>query len=129
MSDVVNHPAHYNAHPGGIECIELVEQLPFCQGNAIKYLWRANHKGAAVQDLSKALWYVERAFDSASALVFSDDAPDTELDPFEKLLERACAGFSDRVATAIRAIAHGDLAIAGIAIRSLLATAEKKEGV
>lgn len=60
MSDPVNHPKHYNNHPAGIECITVVEHLPFNVGNAIKYLWRAGLKGDAIEDLRKAAWYVER---------------------------------------------------------------------
>jgi hypothetical protein len=56
----VNHPAHYNAHPSGIECIEVVEHMGFNVGNAIKYLWRADEKGAPIEDLRKAAWYVQR---------------------------------------------------------------------
>ncbi len=60
--DPVNHPSHYK-HPSGIECIDVVEHLPFLRGNAIKYLWRAGEKGGRVQhieDLRKAKWYIER---------------------------------------------------------------------
>lgn len=60
MSDPVNHPAHYTAHASGIECIRVAEHFNFCIGNAIKYLWRAGQKGDAVQDLRKAVWYIER---------------------------------------------------------------------
>lgn len=60
MSDPVNHPAHYTQHPNGIECIDVVEPLGFCVGNAIKYLWRAGLKGDALEDLKKARWYVDR---------------------------------------------------------------------
>ncbi len=60
MSDAVNHPKHYNSHPSGIECIDVVEHLPFNVGNAIKYLWRADHKGAQIDDLKKARWYIDR---------------------------------------------------------------------
>lgn len=60
MSDQVNHPAHYKAHPSGIECIEVTEHFNFCIGNAIKYLWRAEHKNANIQDLEKAVWYIKR---------------------------------------------------------------------
>lgn len=56
----VNHPQHYLGHPSGIECIEIVEHLNFCVGNAIKYLWRAGLKGDAIEDLEKARWYVDR---------------------------------------------------------------------
>lgn len=58
--DAVNHPTHYNAHPAGIECIDVVEHMGFNVGNAIKYLWRADHKGAPIQDLEKARWYIDR---------------------------------------------------------------------
>lgn len=56
----VNHPKHYNVHPSGVECIDVVEHFSFNVGNAIKYLWRADEKGATVQDLKKAVWYIER---------------------------------------------------------------------
>lgn len=60
MADNVDHPLHYNASPSGVECITIVEHMPFCVGSAIKYLWRAGHKGDAIEDLRKAKWYVER---------------------------------------------------------------------
>lgn len=60
VSDAVNHPQHYNSHPSGIECIDVVEHLTFNVGNAIKYLWRAGLKDAAIQDLKKARWYIDR---------------------------------------------------------------------
>lgn len=60
MSDPVNHPSHYTRHPSGVECIQVAEHLNFCRGNAIKYIWRAGEKGDAVEDLRKAVWYLER---------------------------------------------------------------------
>ena len=58
--DAVCHPPHYTSHPSGIECIQIVEHLGFCIGNAIKYLWRAGLKNDAIEDLKKARWYVDR---------------------------------------------------------------------
>lgn len=58
--DNVNHPEHYKNHPSGIECIEITEHFNFCLGNAIKYIWRADGKGNAVEDLKKAAWYINR---------------------------------------------------------------------
>jgi hypothetical protein len=58
--DPVNHPKHYNSHPSGIECIQIIEHMSFNVGNAIKYLWRADEKGAPIQDLEKAKWHIER---------------------------------------------------------------------
>ena len=60
-ADRVNHPSHYCA--GGVECIEGIkaalgdEFSAYCQGNAIKYLWRWRHKGG-VEDLRKAQVYI-----------------------------------------------------------------------
>lgn len=58
--EMVNHPKHYNSHPSGIECIDVVEHFGFNLGNTIKYLWRAEEKGAPLQDLEKARWYLDR---------------------------------------------------------------------
>ena len=59
-ADPVNAPSHYTAHPSGVECITITEHLSFCVGNAIKYLWRADLKGNALEDLKKARYYVDR---------------------------------------------------------------------
>lgn len=59
-SDIVNHPPHYTSHPSGVECIQVTEHMNFCLGNTIKYLWRADSKGATIEDLKKAKWYLER---------------------------------------------------------------------
>jgi hypothetical protein len=58
--DPVNHPKHYTAHPSGIECIQITEHMGFSLGNAVKYIWRADLKHDAVEDLRKAVWYIER---------------------------------------------------------------------
>jgi hypothetical protein len=59
MNDSVNHPAHYNAHPSGIEAITICRHMGFNLGNAMKYIWRADHKGNAIEDLQKAHWYIQ----------------------------------------------------------------------
>lgn len=58
--DPVNHPAHYTM--GKIEVIDAIEdwKLGYCEGNAVKYIARAAHKGNRVQDLEKARWYLDR---------------------------------------------------------------------
>lgn len=59
---VVDHPSHYNAHPSGVEAIDIVEHFPFNVGNAMKYLWRAGLKEGTddLTDLQKAAWYIAR---------------------------------------------------------------------
>jgi hypothetical protein len=58
--DAVNHPQHYTSHPSGIECIQITEHMGFNLGNALKYIWRCDLKKDAVEDLQKAIWYIER---------------------------------------------------------------------
>lgn len=60
MTETVNHPKHYTSHPSGIECIQVTEHMDFCIGNAIKYLWRAGGKNDEIEDLEKAIWYINR---------------------------------------------------------------------
>lgn len=63
--DAVNHPSHYCV--GGIECIDVIRAttkgMPafdaFCQGNAMKYLFRWQYKNG-VEDLKKAKWYIDK---------------------------------------------------------------------
>lgn len=62
MSEHTN-PPHYKTHPSGIECIQITEHLTFLRGNAIKYLWRAGNKGPLIEDLEKAIWYIQREID------------------------------------------------------------------
>lgn len=57
--DDVNHPEHYTSNPSGIECIEITRHFNFNLGNAIKYIWRSDLKKSPIQDLEKAIWYLE----------------------------------------------------------------------
>jgi hypothetical protein len=54
------HPSHYNAHPSGVEARLLIEHFGFNIGTAVKYLFRAGHKGGerAVDDIDKAIVYL-----------------------------------------------------------------------
>lgn len=56
----VDHPIHYNSHPSGVEAIVITEHMSFCLGNAIKYIIRAPYKGREIEDLQKAVWYLNR---------------------------------------------------------------------
>ena len=59
-SDLVNHPKHYTM--GKIEVIDAIEDwmLDFHCGSAVKYVARSSYKGEFVQDLQKAIWYLQR---------------------------------------------------------------------
>lgn len=56
--DLVNHPPHYTSHPSGIEAIQVTRHMNFNLGNAMKYIWRAGQKGDAIEDLRKAVFYL-----------------------------------------------------------------------
>ena len=79
MSDLVNHPSHYEEQSIKLEPIDFCERLPFCEGNAIKYCFRAGHKDGASEllDLKKAQWYLNRRRTSNTALRMSDQQFDT----------------------------------------------------
>jgi len=67
--DSVNHPKHYTTHPSGIECIQITEHMGFNLGNAVKYIWRADLKHNALEDLKKAQWYLSREIAKREVLV------------------------------------------------------------
>ena len=58
--EVVNHPKHYNT--GKFEVIDVIEdwKLNFNLGNAVKYIARSEHKENKINDLYKAIWYLQR---------------------------------------------------------------------
>ena len=75
MSDLVNHPSHYEEQSIKLEPIDFCERLPFCEGNAIKYCFRAGHKEGASEllDLKKAQWYLNRRRSDAALEMPEED--------------------------------------------------------
>lgn len=65
-ADNVDHPKHYTF--GKIEVIDTIEdwQLGFHEGNVVKYVARAKHKGNELEDLKKAAWYLNRRIEELS---------------------------------------------------------------
>jgi hypothetical protein len=60
--EAVNHPLHYGGGDNPYETIKVIEawELGFSLGNAVKYISRAGKKVNAVEDLEKAIWYINR---------------------------------------------------------------------
>jgi hypothetical protein len=62
--EYVNHPQHYGGEENTYEVIKVIEalEMDFHLGNTFKYIARAGKKETdkEVQDLKKALWYLER---------------------------------------------------------------------
>lgn len=61
MSDPVNHPNHYNWHPTGVECIDIIRPFTYNRGTAIAYIWRAGRKPNCdeIEDLKKAVFHLQ----------------------------------------------------------------------
>lgn len=107
--DSINFPAHYTASPAccsncktTIECIDVTRHHNFSIGNAIKYLWRAGLKGSKVEDLKKAIWYIQDEIKQQE----SKSSPIGEKHPYtihhdqspsiEKILMAACKGCNNK---------------------------------
>lgn len=85
--DSIN-PKHYRTHPSGVECIEITRHMNFNLGNAIKYIWRAEGKGNAIEDLQKAEWYIrdeiERLRSAAPESGLDSRTPRPDIVPAER---------------------------------------------
>ena len=57
----VNHPNHYGGEDNLYEAIKVIDawDLGFSLGNTVKYISRAGKKDKELQDLKKALWYLQ----------------------------------------------------------------------
>ena len=66
MEDNVNKPAHYTK--GNFEAIDVIQDVvqfydpteAWLIGQVLKYIMRAPHKGAKLEDIKKAQWYLNR---------------------------------------------------------------------
>ena len=63
MNDKVNNPKHYTSHPSGVQAIEITRWLRGPYSNACKYVMRGweGLKGDPIEDLQKAIWYLNDA--------------------------------------------------------------------
>ena len=62
--EAVHHPAHYQSC--GLETIQVIDAfgLGFCLGNVVKYVLRSDLKGAPIEDLEKAAWYLNHEIEA-----------------------------------------------------------------
>jgi hypothetical protein len=73
----VNHPSHYKGKDNPYEAIKVIDAwgLGFSLGNAVKYIARAGHKIDRIEDLKKAVWYLQHEIDKND--FFSNDKSGT----------------------------------------------------
>ena len=64
--ETIGHPVHYGGAGNPYEVIKVIEawDLNFRVGSAVKYIGRAAKKGAELEDIQKAIWYLQRELDS-----------------------------------------------------------------
>lgn len=74
MSDNVNKPSHYAFSE--IECIDYLKAIvplrsfiDHCRMSAIAYITRSPHKGSEVEDIDKAINYLQRARNEAEKAI------------------------------------------------------------
>ena len=75
---MVSHPSHYMSD-SGLETIDVIEAFTkdltgieaYDTGNVIKYICRWKNKGG-VQDLEKAMWYIQHLIDHNSLVLGQD---------------------------------------------------------
>jgi hypothetical protein len=109
----VNHPSHYNQHPAGIECIDVIRHYPCDIANALKYLWRAGLKAEMgkedadkeIEDLKKALWYIEDYQNSHGEHFVAESSPELMEDLIHKVtghtITEITSGYSALVSLAM----------------------------
>ena len=64
----IKSPSHYTQ--GRIEVWDFIRDqgLSYHMGNAIKYICRADHKGSKIQDIQKAIHYLENELQHLTSL-------------------------------------------------------------
>ena len=126
LVDNVNHPKHYTSDECGVEAIELTSLLPSCIGNALKYVWRCGKKDDSVQELKKALWYVNYSIDNDLPSTI-DDLSDTP--HFEDLIKKVKSSWVGDKYVFIDAVYWGDQQLMKTALECMISEVVKKEHV
>ena len=85
VADAIHHPKHYTSDNCGVEAIEVTSLLPACISNAVKYVWRCGKKDEDLQELKKALWYINYSIDN-DLPSFVDELSDSL--EFQELVEK-----------------------------------------
>jgi hypothetical protein len=69
-NDQVIHPQHYGGKDNPYEAIKVIEawEVGFNLGNTLKYISRAGKKDNIIQDLEKALFYLDREIQNRKKL-------------------------------------------------------------
>lgn len=66
IKEKVDHPKHYGGGDNPYEAIKVIEAwgLGFNLGNTLKYIARKGKKDEIIQELEKAVWYLNREIEN-----------------------------------------------------------------
>ena len=103
--DAIHHPKHYTSDDCGVEAIEITSLLPACISNAVKYVWRCGKKDEDLQELKKALWYINYSIDN-DLPSFVDELSDSL--EFQELVEKVKSHWVGNKYMFIDAVYWGD---------------------
>jgi len=124
-------PEHYKV--GGIESIDVIRAKlspeayrGFCLGNAMKYVHRAGHKDAAVDDAKKAIVYLEWFAESLEPASPVHNPPRGLPKGWTGSISSSKGGYAFRCADAKPLIAH-PISISADTWEELVAKAERRE--
>lgn len=94
--DVVTHPSHY-CEGKSIEPIKVIQdwQLDFCLGSALKYIARAGKKDDIIQDLRKAIKYIEFEIEAIQEERKENDFASNEKYTFAEMLGEEKEGYQE----------------------------------
>jgi len=81
-NDAIN-PRHYVVHPSNVQCIEISRWLSADLSQAFQYVWRCGQKDDPIQELKKAIWFIDTEIDIST----SDKQTVTNILAIEELLK------------------------------------------
>lgn len=77
--DKINPNYYQSSESQQIQIIEVIRDMPFSLGNAVKYIYRCRTKDGKKQDLKKALWYVKDHKENGSQISISENSDYTAI--------------------------------------------------
>ena len=124
VNDVVHHPKHYTEDPSGVECIQLTSLLPCCLSNSLKYVFRCGKKDEDLQELKKALFYINYSIEH-NLPSFIQGVSDTI--EFEEMIKRVKEYWNGDKYMFIDALYWGDQLTMKRAIENMICSIENIE--
>ena len=105
--DPVRNPSHYLKAAITIEPIELTARLDSCLGQALQYVFRAPYKGNELEDLRKAIFYLEKEIELFDGNPYAKVKVPEAAIPYITVFRRHSSGLAFNVIGALFISGHG----------------------